>query len=243
MKRYNYIYRTVNLKNSKFYIGQHSTNKIYDSYLGSGSKLKKDIKKYGINNFIKGVIEFCEYEDLNDKEIYWIDFYNSIEYGYNICKGGGDYPILYGEDNPFYGKKHSEETKKLLSKKRKDRCPWNKGLKGCQSHSKETRRKMSENRKGEKHPNFGKKGELCKIYGIKRTKVTKKKLSESKKGDKNPNVAKLEILSPDNKKFIIDYGIPKFLKKYKYDDKKWVLYHAIRLGEYRGWKINKLDNF
>lgn len=37
----------------------------------------------------------------------------------------------YKEENPFYGKKHSEETKLKLKRaweERKDRTPWNKGL-------------------------------------------------------------------------------------------------------------------
>ena len=50
---YRYIYKTLNLLNGKSYIGQHSTNKEYDNYLGSGSKLKKDILIYGRKYFYK----------------------------------------------------------------------------------------------------------------------------------------------------------------------------------------------
>lgn len=47
------VYRTINLVNGKTYIGRHSTNDISDSYLGSGSRIKSAISKYGSENFVK----------------------------------------------------------------------------------------------------------------------------------------------------------------------------------------------
>lgn len=241
--KYRYIYKTINLITKNFYIGQHTTDKEYDSYLGSESELNKDIKKYGKNYFLKGIIEYCDsIENLNEREIYWIDYYNAIENGYNICKGGGGYPLLYGKDNAFFGKKHSDETKKKLSNYRKLRDPWNKGLKGVQKWSEERKIQASERYIGENNWNFGKKGELSQNYGLKRSDKTKNKLSISKKGIKNPNVGEYEILTPDNKLFNINYGIPEFLDTHKeYKEKKWVLYQAKRLGEYKGWKILKIN--
>ena len=58
--------------------------------------MQRSWDKYGIENFDFSVIEECEQYELNDKEIYWIDFYHSCEseYGYNSQLGGsGD--ILY----------------------------------------------------------------------------------------------------------------------------------------------------
>lgn len=51
MKQY-YVYLTTNLVNNKKYIGQHY-GEVTDSYIGSGSILKKAIEKYGKNNFKK----------------------------------------------------------------------------------------------------------------------------------------------------------------------------------------------
>ena len=138
---YKYIYKTINLINGKSYIGQHRTKNEYDSYLGSGSELQKDIKLLSSKYFLKGIIEYCNNdEELNEREKYWIEFYDTINNGYNICKGGGDYPILFGEKNGFYNKKHSEETKEKLSKYRKERDPWNKGKTGLYETSEKQKR-------------------------------------------------------------------------------------------------------
>ena len=50
------LYMTVNLVNSKYYIGVHSTHDPYDDYLGSSPLLKRAIKKYGRENFEKFII-------------------------------------------------------------------------------------------------------------------------------------------------------------------------------------------
>jgi hypothetical protein len=47
------IYLTTNQINGKIYIGQTSINK--HGYIGSGKLLKKAIKKYGKNNFIRTI--------------------------------------------------------------------------------------------------------------------------------------------------------------------------------------------
>ena len=59
-KKYHYIYKTTNLKNGKFYVGMHSTNNLNDGYLGSGTRLRRSIRRNGIKNF---KIEFLEFFD------------------------------------------------------------------------------------------------------------------------------------------------------------------------------------
>lgn len=48
----------------------------------------KAIKKYGKENFIIELIEEVRTEDLDNREKYWISYYNSYEEGYNCTKGG-----------------------------------------------------------------------------------------------------------------------------------------------------------
>jgi hypothetical protein len=59
-KNYNYIYKTTNLKNGKFYVGMHSTDNLNDGYLGSGTRLRRSIRRNGIENF---KIEYLEFFD------------------------------------------------------------------------------------------------------------------------------------------------------------------------------------
>ena len=88
---YGYVYITYNKINGKIYIGQRKGQ--YDeTYLGSGKYLKNAIRKYGKENFENYIIEWCEtYQDLNEREIYWIAKYNCTSknnFGYNIAAGG-----------------------------------------------------------------------------------------------------------------------------------------------------------
>jgi group I intron endonuclease len=83
------VYKITNIINNKIYIGKDTSNN--PNYFGSGILIKKSIKKYGIENFIKEIIEECnDNQTLCEKEKYWIKEYNStnLTIGYNISKGG-----------------------------------------------------------------------------------------------------------------------------------------------------------
>lgn len=93
-RKYNYLYKIVNLLNGNFYIGVHRTDNLNDSYMGSGVILKRAIKKHGIENFKKEILEFFDnYEDLlkREKEIINEEMlndkkcYNAREGGYGNC--------------------------------------------------------------------------------------------------------------------------------------------------------------
>jgi hypothetical protein len=63
-KNYHFIYKTTNLKNGKFYIGMHSTSNLNDGYLGSGNKLRRAIRKYGVDNFKFEILQFFNSREL-----------------------------------------------------------------------------------------------------------------------------------------------------------------------------------
>lgn len=89
------IYKLTNTKNNMSYIGQ-AVN-IADRWkqhikCGLGidtpnTQLYKIIKKDGVENFKFEVLEECKREDLNRKEKYWISFYKTDDFGYNMTKG------------------------------------------------------------------------------------------------------------------------------------------------------------
>jgi group I intron endonuclease len=102
------IYETINKINGKRYIGKDKYND--STYLGSGRLLGKAIKKYGKDNFIKTILEYCNSEEhMAEREQHWIKVTNaqSSKIYYNIGEGGN------GGDNYTYNPKKSEFIKKM----------------------------------------------------------------------------------------------------------------------------------
>ena len=94
-----FIYKITNTINSKSYIGQTIQNVKERFYQHCATKCSKAvsnmaihraIKKYGKSNFTVEVIEEVESTNLNDRERYWIRYYDSYNNGYNSTEGGQD---------------------------------------------------------------------------------------------------------------------------------------------------------
>lgn len=80
------VYKITNLINKKFYIGKHKTNDLNDEYMGSGKLIKRAIKKYGKDNFIKELLFMFDTEqEMNEKEK---ELVLISEETYNLCEGG-----------------------------------------------------------------------------------------------------------------------------------------------------------
>lgn len=108
-----FIYKITNNLNNKVYIGKTNLSieeRFRQHYLDSKKQhsknrpLYKAIQKYGIENFSIESIEQCSTEEASDREIYWIEYYQSYQKGYNATKGGDGKPI-------FNHKKIAEELK------------------------------------------------------------------------------------------------------------------------------------
>lgn len=87
------IYKITNTLNGKCYIGQSiDIQRRWEEHLYRSSNcifLKYALYKYGASNFTFEVIEECEPEMLNEREMYWIKYYNSFgDDGYNLTAGG-----------------------------------------------------------------------------------------------------------------------------------------------------------
>lgn len=90
------IYKITCLPTDKAYIGQsvdikerfkqHIKNGL--SYAPSSNKLYSEMQKYGCENFMFEILEEVSRDKLNEREVYWIDFYRTKEYGLNTLKGG-----------------------------------------------------------------------------------------------------------------------------------------------------------
>ena len=91
------IYKSTNKITGKIYIGQttHTLDKrikghIKESKIESNRPFMLSINKYGEDNFTFETIDSANnLDELNDKEVYWINFYNSVSpNGYNVTGGG-----------------------------------------------------------------------------------------------------------------------------------------------------------
>lgn len=152
-----FIYITINRVNGRSYIGKKHFNHGWENYLGSGKILQQAINKEGEDNFYKVIIGFAKTEEeLDDmeKEIIAINNATKNKDFYNISDGGKGGNVFSGyteeefraycksrcgENNPYYGRHHSDEVKKKMMKKRKNRI--------YNPMSEEAKRKISESQK------------------------------------------------------------------------------------------------
>lgn len=104
------IYKITNLINGNIYIGQsidienrfktHKSRAFNENEREYEKPLYQAFRKYGLENFSFEIIEECEKEELNNKEIYYIKFYNSYNNGYNCSIGGQIIQDNQGEKHP-----------------------------------------------------------------------------------------------------------------------------------------------
>lgn len=134
-----YVYEWIRLDtNEPFYVGK-----------GKGNRWRSFNRKYNpyfmrvINN-VDVAVNILE-NNLSEQaaleyEVYYIEYYKDLGYELtNLTPGGDNPPIvhltgkrngMYGRflnDNPFYGKKHTNETRRRMSESHKNCIPWNKG--------------------------------------------------------------------------------------------------------------------
>lgn len=142
------IYLITNTVNMKVYVGQTNGKIRHRFWTHCNSdgcpKIHRAIKKYGVEQFrIRTLLRVDSQEAADAFEIRYIDYFNSIENGYNLKTGGSRgchneetkekirlahlgskrtpeqcatmAASKMGEKNPMFGKPHSEEHKARLS--------------------------------------------------------------------------------------------------------------------------------
>jgi group I intron endonuclease len=129
------VYCIDNLVNGKKYIGQ-SINVVYRFYQHrsdlkcnrhSNKHLQNAWNEYGSDNFMFYILKECTSEELDELEMFYISYFDTMnqDYGYNFEGGGNTRKVqsdetrkkisehhadVSGENNPFFGKKHSQES-------------------------------------------------------------------------------------------------------------------------------------
>lgn len=106
------IYKIENLINHHVYIGLskdipnrwrgHKSNYNNPNCKDYNMVIYKAMRKYGIENFTFEIIEECNEELLNQREQYWIAYYDSYYNGYNSTLGGDESHIHLGKPIELY---------------------------------------------------------------------------------------------------------------------------------------------
>lgn len=173
------IYCYTNKINGKKYIGQTCGTLVARAGIGgkkyaSSTKFFKDILKYGWHNFEPSILEITTKDFADDRERFWIKYYNTVNVGYN-CSNGGKINHVFSQytrdnvkkamqdyGNRFKNRKYTEEQKRKFGERSK---------KWIAEHG---------------HPLKGKTGELAPMWGKHHSEETKRKMSERHKGKNNP---------------------------------------------------------
>lgn len=195
-----YVYKWTNFHNAKSYIGSTYDLKKRGHEHRHNSKTRNfyfynAVRKYGWSSFIFQVLEECTSENRNDRENYWIKYFQTLnpEFGYNLrladnsecsestkqkmsvagrgkvrteAQNKANRERQLGEKSWAFGKSKSEETKERMRKSNK------RAMLG-KHPSEETRKKQS----------IASKGRI-------KSEEHKRKISEALRGEKSPNFGK-----------------------------------------------------
>ena len=128
---YGFIYEWTNILNGKKYIGSHAGT-VDDGYTGSGKVFKWAIKKYGIENFTRSILEYIDIDDryyLLEREKFYLDAVNAYysDNYYNVAKDviGGDTRAGWSDERrqkfrqqirDIWASRTSEEKHNILEK-------------------------------------------------------------------------------------------------------------------------------
>ena len=243
-----YIYK-ITSPNGEVYIGQTiNPRKRKSDYRCNSFKkqthLWNNCQKYNWNpSDTFEVIDEClcgeDKKDINDREIYWISFFDSLKNGLNCTEGGkGQVGRIWTEEQkkkqsdlinkmyesgeiilqPRKGFVTSQETKKKISDSNKiayenGREGWNKG----KETPVEVKEKISNAVKGEKNGFFGKKHNLESIEKIRESKVGKTHSNETK-----------EKMSKSSKRMYYPHNYGKSVLQYDMDNNFIKRYNSIK---------------
>jgi group I intron endonuclease len=190
-----YIYILTDARNGKQYIGKH--NGLKEDYWCSGLVPNRIANKHGREIFTRDILEdgIQSEEYLNEREVFYINKYDTFKNGYNATSGG--------EGGNSWANQKTEEELAEISRIKSEK------MKG-RTFSKETIQKMKRSHKGKKLTEEHKKniGKAMKLRGgVPHTEETKQYLSELRKGIPNPKHSEFMTYNNPNAKPIMIEGI------------------------------------
>ena len=176
-----YIYKITNNINNKVYIGQTIKQRPTDRFSqhrydsrnlkdNDNSYLHKAMNLYGVDNFSFEVIEEIENQFLNEREIYWIQVYDSLTpNGYNLTLGGEGTKGFSRPQSLEEKEKRKESNKQFYLEHPEEREKISQRTKELWQNE-EYRNKVTESNKKfyQEHPDMFK-GENNPMYGKKHT--------------------------------------------------------------------------
>lgn len=218
------IYRITCLSTGKIYIGQSGNLSLrlrgHQVHLQSGIHPNKHLQyawnKYGADDFVFEIIEFCDESQLTGSEQYWLDILQPFE------KRGFNSNRIAEKPPSSKGVKRSAETKAKLSAIFKGRY-----------FSPETRAKMSASQIGKSRGNNT--PEHCErisrgLAGLKKTPEHVEKMAQTKR-------KKYIVISPDGQEIPIE-GMRLFCRQYNLNDAAMIRVAQGRQKAHKGWKCS-----
>jgi hypothetical protein len=88
-KKVHFLYKSTNQLNGNYYIGIHSTNEVDDSYIGSGTRFRNEVRKYGKFYFTREILQF--FDTRNEALLAEFNVISKILQDpkcLNLCEGG-----------------------------------------------------------------------------------------------------------------------------------------------------------
>jgi hypothetical protein len=169
-KNIHYIYKTTCNVTGRWYIGMHSTLNIDDGYIGSGKILRYSIRKYGVEQHTKEILEY--YPTREALVLREIEIVNKELISDGLCmnlKEGGEGGFISKEQQRHRSKCANKKLNEKLTNDPVFREEWLTKMKVALKNSYDI---------GKKDKNWGVNG----FKGKRHSDETKQKMSESSKG-------------------------------------------------------------
>ena len=241
----------------KKYIGQTRQkllcNRISSHFVNAdkncvNGKFQRALKKYGRNGFIWGIIEKCDIISLNEKEIYWIETYKTVENGYNLSPGGGQPPEYYCKEYLVEKPNRERELIKNLSQYCRNNdlnighiheTLYGKRLNHRQykliPRSEEEIKKYNEERKlREDTSRKSCPGEKNGMFNKNHKDETKEKMLERKR---EMFAKTYHFISPEKELIIVNTTLREFCRKYKLERKSLTNVIKGKSRHHKGWTV------